>query len=216
MSLDYKIPYHRLRIDISGALQKDFDPEQLRRLTRDLSQPVSIWLMQAHKIKNYLDPGWLQYMADIGLPIQAFLLFYRQPNLEYPEVHTDLAWSNSKENPSKWRDRGVGLNWVLSSTDDSVMTWYDVPNHTGKLSTTECNSAYCFWPLDEVRHKEFARVSIGDQLTLVRTGIPHNIITHSRPRWSISLRLANPSQFDCWEDTVDYFDQKGLLLDAVS
>lgn len=198
--IDYNKPWHVLNVDMSNAMNPLFNAEKFREESTQANNSVAIWSFRGEEMLKFLNKSWLESLASIGIPVDSFMMFYRDPHLEYPEAHVDLLWHSDLPNI-------FAINWVFSPRDDSYMTWYDVPYETGTLELTPVNTKYVYWKLDDVRDKEFARHTIGNQLTMVRTGIAHNVITNTQPRWVISLRskvVGNPNYHN-WNSAVDYY-----------
>lgn len=202
--IDYKQPWHVLSIDTSNALNPDFDAEQFRLQSPYANESGGIWSFRGNDMLQFLNRDWLQMLNQLGLDVNSFLMFYREPYLIYPEAHIDLYRHNNLPNI-------FALNWVFSPDDDSFMTWYDVDISSGTMSKTLSDTRYCYWNLSEINDKEFARHTIGNTLTMVNTGIPHNIIVNTQPRWVISLRFKNDDAIQTWRDAVDYFDNLNLI-----
>jgi hypothetical protein len=199
--IDYNKPWHELKVDLTNAMNPHFDAEKFRIDTGKGSDPVAMWSLKGKEMLQLLNEEWLDYLSSIGIPVDSLLIFYRDPHLVYPSAHVDILWHTDSPNI-------FALNWVFSPNDDSVMTWYDVPYETGISELTPVNTKYVYWNLEDIQDKEFARHTIGDKLTIVRTGIAHNVITNDQPRWVISLRskvIGNPNYHD-WNSAVDYFN----------
>ena len=163
--------------------------------------------MENCKLK-VINKKWLDYLGNCGIDVSSCLTFYRDSYLVYPEAHVDLHYSNELPNI-------FALNWVFSPNDDSYMTWYNVPNETGILKSTPADTKYRYWKLEDVNDKEIARHTIGNKLTMVRTGIAHNVIVNKQPRWLVSLRFKskvdNPNYCD-WKSAVDYYAKTLKLI----
>lgn len=203
--IDYKQPWHVLDIDTSNALNADFDAEELRANSPYANGPGGIWSFAGDDMLKILNKDWIKSLAQRGLDVGSFLMFYREPHFIFPEAHVDLFWHNDLPNI-------FALNWVFSPNDDSFMTWYDVPNETGTMATTPADTRYCFWNLKDIEDKEFARHTIGSALTMVRTGIAHNIIVNKQPRWVISLRFKATPEITDWKSAVDYYNDTLKLI----
>jgi len=203
--IDYTQPWHVLDIDTSNALNPKFDAEKFRLESAYADKPLGIWCYRDNDMLQFLNSEWLEYMDRRGMTIGSFLMFYREPHFIYPEAHVDINWQNSLPHI-------FALNWVFSPDDDSFMTWYDVPNESGTDATTSADTKYRFWKLNDVKDKEFARHTIGNKLTMVRTGIAHNIIVNKQPRWLISLRFKNSPEITDWKSAVDYYNNTLKLI----
>ena len=194
-----------LNVDTSNALNPDFDAEKFRSESTQADNPAAIWSRRGDEMFQFLNKDWLEHLKSIGIAVSSFLMFYRNAHYVHPEVHVDTFWHNKLPNV-------YGINWVFSPNDDSFMTWYDLPFETGIQDVTITNTTYRYWHLDDVKDKEIARYTIGNKLTLVRTGIPHNIIVNKQPRWLISLRFKTTLETTDWNSTVDYYNNTLKLI----
>jgi hypothetical protein len=97
-----------------------------------------------------------------------------------------------------------GLNWVYNTDDDSDMIWYESPKENVPVTTTEYGTAQV--DIDTSTLAEVGRVCIGNQLTLVRVDIPHNIQVRSNARFVISLRCRF-DDYMSWNEVVSSFNQ---------
>ena len=66
------------------------------------------------------------------------------------------------------------------------------------------------YKFNEIKYIESCRIQ--DQVTLVRTNLPHSITMGPDPRWSISAR-THISEDMLWEDVVELFRSKNLLIE---
>lgn len=202
MVIDYNQPWHRLtKIDTSIKVTADgFDTTEFLKKSKNPNAPGDIWSFYGADMTKVLNHQWLEFVSDTIMPVGSFLMFYRSPYFVLPEAHTDIFYHSQESNI-------FGINIVISPDDDSVMTWYNVPNETGKLAVTSADTKYLYWPLDEVKDHEVSRVTIGNQLTLVKTGLAHNVIVNNSPRWSVSLRFTSIESIHNWTTCVDYFSK---------
>ena len=203
--IDYNQPWQVMGIDISNALKPEINAEKFRAESTQANNPAAIWSYQGNEMTQFLIKDWLEYLRNLGIDVGSFLMFYRDAHYVHPEVHVDTFWHNQLPNV-------FGLNWVFSPNDDSFMTWYDLPFETGIQDVTITNTTYRYWHLDEVKDKEITRHTIGNKLTLIRTGIPHNIIVNEQPRWLISLRFKSISEITDWKSAVDYYNNTLKLI----
>lgn len=202
--IDYSRPWQIIDVDTRDALNPNFDAEKFRAESEFADRPAGIWSVRGDQMLDFINADWLALLETRGIPVGSFLMFYRQPFLVYPEAHVDLFWHNSEPHI-------FALNWIFSPNDDSYMTWYDVANETGTISITSAETKYSYWKMEDVAHKEFARHTIGDKLTMVRTGIAHNIIVNEQPRWCMSLRFKSNQSIHDWQSAVDHFNNLGLV-----
>jgi hypothetical protein len=194
--MNYRQPWHTLDIDISNALRKDLDLDEMYRESEFNGQPLGVWYYMTEHLDQLLNPDWLDYAHSINFPVISAMVFYRDPYYVHPGAHVDLFWDGTPCISA--------INWVLDPKDDSKMVWYDVPNDTGQLLITPAGPKYLHWDTDTVENHVLDQRCVANQPTVVRIGIPHNVIVNSRPRWVISLRLDRKKfSATTWEETVD-------------
>jgi len=208
--IDYNKPWHVLEVDMNNALNPEFNAEKFRAESDQHDQPIALWSFHSEAMLKVINKKWLDYLNTCGIDVTSFLMFYRDSYLVYPEAHVDIIYRNELPNI-------FALNWVFSPEDDSHVVWYDVPNDTGILKITHADTKYRYWNLEDVKDKEITRHTIGNKLTMVRTGIAHNIIVNKQPRWVISLRFrssdTNPNYHD-WNSAVDHYVQTLKLIQS--
>lgn len=203
--INYTVPWHRLSCTTDSAVSDNFDSAEFLKKSKFAGFPVGIWSFKDKDMTQILNKTWLEYISDTLMPVNSFLMFYRQAHFVYSYAHTDVFYQTEKPNI-------FGINLVINSNDDSQMVWYDVPNETGTLEVTPVGVKYLYWPVTEIEHKELDRLTIGNQLTLVRTSIPHNVIVNQQARWSISLRFNKILNISDWPTAVDYFSKHFVTL----
>ena len=197
-------PYYPLNIDVSNAVRPDFDKEAWKRNTIYPGTPVDVWFIPHDKLSTLLTQEWLDYVKDSGIPLGGSLLFYRSPYYQHPHPHIDTH-----------KETGLptilSLNFTVDFEDDSEMIWYDLPKATGHTFITPNQTPYVEWPPGYFKDKTIThRRRIGrEQLTLVNTSIPHNIVVGAQERWAVSIRI--PTEFQKannitdWESAVNFF-----------
>ena len=210
----YDKPWHVIDLDISNAFVDSFSREKLLEDVRAADDtPMYIWAFKGQELNNLFKTEWLNYMYDkVGYPLFSAFLFYRAANYNCPTVHCDIMTRDGKQYPSN-----CALNWVLDDPDNSAMTWYDLPLDSGNVPMAgdhppvvqEKYTVYKGWKQSDVTDKLIAKRALGKNLTLVRTGIPHNIEVGNSPRWSITVRFNRDYERDIqtWEQTVDHFSR---------
>jgi hypothetical protein len=200
--IEYTQPWQVLDVDVSNALNPNFNAEQFRAQSDQANCPFAQWYFRDNDMLEFLNKDWLEYVNRLGIPVSSFMMLYRDPYYVHPGAHVDLFWSTHQ--PSIY-----SINWVISPDDDSFMTWYDVPFDTGTFIHSDTDIKYQSWPLEDVDDKEFARYTIGNKLTLLSTALPHNIIVNKQPRWVISLRFPSShyvtNNITDWQSAVDYY-----------
>jgi hypothetical protein len=196
----YLRPWHRINLSTEKAISANFNTNNFKPKPSD---PIGLWQFNGDEMFEVINKDWLDYVADsLLLPIDQALLFYRPPNLIFPEAHTDVGQVGRR--PKSW-----GMNFIINQDDDSHMVWYDVPEETATLSPKLVGKGegYAFWPLEDVKDKESHRLTIGKQLTLVNIKKAHNVYVGEKARWSVSFRFQIPPEIYEWEPAVDYFSK---------
>jgi hypothetical protein len=190
---------HVLDININGAIRSDFNFTQLfDQLIPVESRYDFSWHYNEAKLPTVFDQTWLDYMAGLNLKVNSCIIFYKEKNNQEPGVHID-TYSNFDPVP-------YACNWVLPPSSGE-MVWYDFPeNSAEKEFSPYTKTASKYWLLKDNQFTERARSSIGNQLTLVRTNVPHNIVNVSENRWCISIRFYRDSKpITDWDSAVEYF-----------
>jgi hypothetical protein len=189
--------WYSLNIDFSNALKKDWVWE-----IPDFKNP-SIQYTRPSRIFNF---EWLNYMKSIGVPIHFVMLFYKSPTYNFPRAHIDVSQVDVKTNKSL-SYMTYAINWVIEG-HDSEMKWYNLPKESSNVKYTSANNPYIDWPISTLT--EIDSANIQNLFTLVRTDIPHSVHVNNKSRWSISVRS---SSLFTWEDSVDHFRSKNLLIE---
>jgi len=144
---------------------------------------------------------WNTHLKDLGFSMWPWvLMFYRRPHYYAQRAHVDL------------QDTVCGINWVIGGSD-SHMIWYKKTGVTQERDalTSVAFTPYLSWPVNELEEIERHTLS-RTKITLVRVDIPHAIEVRSEDRWGISVRPKGKT-FRTWEDTIDYFRSKNLLIE---
>lgn len=191
--IDYNKPYQTLTIDVSSALNKNFDATLL---PRDNTRSWVLWEF-SHEKNNLFDLvsyNWAEYLRGIGFPIEKAFVFYRKhPNETI--AHTDLPNINYKCLVK------YALNWVISEPDDSSMAWYENPGYEGKHEILPLGQPYMSWPISDV--KETHRLTLGKEVSVVRVDTVHGIILGDNERYAISIRVRPPDPCITWDDVIN-------------
>ena len=66
------------------------------------------------------------------------------------------------------------------------------------------------WDIPELT--EIERTHLGEEVTLVRTGLPHAIRMDKEPRWVFSARCSIPDNLE-WEQVVGLMREKNLIVE---
>lgn len=189
--------WYKLNVDLTNALRKDFSFPKPSGL-------YGIWNPTAASVFN---KEWLDYMKSVGLPIYNAMLFYRGPGASTKETHIDI----SKTNPLVLTN--YGINWCIGGKG-SNMIWYEKPGdgriRDEDVSWTPAKTPYITWNYNEVTEVE--RTHIGNELTLVKTDLPHAILMKDDPRWCISARTTAMDNLE-WDKIVELLRLKNLLVE---
>lgn len=185
--------WYNLKIDITNCFLEGY------KLPEPRGQ-YGIWHPLA---KDIFTPQWIEYMESIGFSILSAMIFYRGPYLDFTNAHVDIS------NAEPLRLSNFGINWCYGG-ENSEMVWYETPTEPKNLSYTAANTPYMSWQLSEL--KEIERTHIGNEVSIVRTGIPHYIKMGTDPRWAISARCSKLESAD-WETVIEELRKKNLLIE---
>jgi hypothetical protein len=187
--------WYKLNIDLTNCFKKDY------RLPK-VKGRYGIWHPLATEV---FSEEWLDYTKSIGFPIYSVMIFYRGPNAATKGAHIDLSESNGVTNITNW-----GINWCYGGKG-STMSWYEpLPNSDPQTVYTAANTPYKIWRKDVLNKIESHH--IGDEVTLVKTGIPHSIEMGTDPRWCFSARTSMRNNYP-WDKLVEYLKSKNLLIE---
>jgi hypothetical protein len=184
--------WYNLKIDITNCFLEGF------KLPKPEGQS-GIWHPLA---KDIFTPQWIEYMESIGFFICSVVIFYRGSNYT-SQAHVDII----KAEPLSFSD--FGINWCYGGKN-SEMVWYETPLEPKSVSYTNANTPYMSWNINEL--KEIERTHIGNEVSIVRTGIPHSIKMDADPRWAISARCFK-SENPNWETAIEDLRKKNLLIE---
>jgi hypothetical protein len=195
----YNKQWHVLNINVKNALRSTFNPPEFFAKSEFKDGQVGLWAIHDKDLHEVLfSDEWLEYMESLDLKVGSCLVFYRAPHYIHNEIHVDVYKTDHE--PAIY-----ALNWTLEEEDDSEMVWYDIPIETGALDTELIPTPYKHWPMDG-GYPEIARRSIGNKMTMVNIGLPHNVIVRDKPRWCFSVRMYRKSKpITDWKSAVDYF-----------
>lgn len=185
--------WYSLNVDISSALKSDWKfpvPDAPRRSWGYL--PTDI-LSQ-----TWIDTMKHQYNIDVNY----VLVFYCDPYFSPKTAHIDIKVSVT--DPCIF-----AMNWVVAGGDTSKMYWYHTPSGNRELRYTEIKTAYLAW--DHVTLNECDSYTITNNLTLVRTDVPHRIESTTDKRWCFSVRVGNTDLVD-WDKVVDHMKSQNILI----
>jgi len=192
---DVSRPWHRLNIDVANAISESGHAtiaQWIKQLPAHI--PGGYWrIYHDEGVPEFFNQTFLKDMEDRGLPVAMSVSFYRRSGYCHPTAHIDGSMTKKPI---------YGLNWVYTPNDDSDMVWYESPDYNVPTTTTEYGTAQV--DIDTTNLAEVGRVCVGNQLTLVRVDIPHNIIVRQNPRFVVSLRCRF-DDFESWDQAVEYF-----------
>jgi hypothetical protein len=184
------------------------------------------WFKTKLNSNNIVDPNWkfetklhyvikydkvpvtdefIKYLKQFDLVYANNMMFYRAPN-SHPfgsntlTSHVDLDHKNNLCSPA--------LNYIIGGKN-SYMNWFKMPSENYEVKFTPANTAYCSFHNNEL--EKIDEGELGEELTLVRVDIPHNVIVNSEARLCISIRFQ-PIEYRKWEDVVDFFNERNLLI----
>ena len=184
--------YYKTKISVKGA----FNPSWRFPVPRG---PYGIWSPKAERI---FSKDWLEYTAALGIDFNHALLFYRNSNMTSKEAHVDThAITHEFVNS--------GFNWVIGG-EGSMMHWYKLPNMNvaSVVKDPRTNVPYTTFQFKDLTPIESTEIK--NEITLVRTGIPHSISMGTDPRWCISARLKTEQDLS-WNEIVELMRSKDLL-----
>lgn len=153
--------------------------------------------------KDVFNPAWLKYVNEIGLPIYSVMMFYRGPYASTVGAHVDIS------RPDPFLLTNFAINWVYGGSD-STMSWFETPKEKKKVEFTSANTPYIVW--DKSGLTKIESVTLGKQVTLVNTGIPHSIEMGKDPRWAISARTSIRDDYE-WDNVVAILRKSQLLIE---
>jgi hypothetical protein len=187
--------YYQLNIDILDAINKNFKFEEPEYITKTKH---GVWGFDGENLIEFFNKEWLEYMKSISLEVIAVMIFYRLPQANTNEAHTDLMYG--QENYP-----GIAINWTVGD-DDGIMAWYNTPVNAVdvpiKIILPEPGHKYFSWNISELT--EIDRHIIGNVPTAVRVDIPHTIIMGDKARWAISIRCKPKTNIFKWDDIIEY------------
>ena len=186
--------WYDTKISVANALKPDF---QLPTPKYPIGQT---WMYKAIDIFN---EDWLDYLKASGLEIGLSMVFWKNKNYIIKTPHVDVYQGG--ENLQEF-----GLNWTIKGIG-SEMIWYKIPTGRYTVKFNEAGTPYANWPLAQL--SEIERHYIGrETITLVKTGIPHEISVKEEERWSFSTRIKGQGGMK-WETIVDLLRCNNLITE---
>jgi len=114
-----------------------------------------------------------------------------------------VRYIDVKTNPL--RTINYAVNFIYDKDDDSEMIWYELGNNDPGIEDTieyhENGIPNCEWNIETFNGKEVARKTIGRNLVLVNTSIPHTVQTFKKERLAFSLRFSDFTE-KSWSEAI--------------
>jgi hypothetical protein len=192
--------WYNLDIDVYNALNPSFkwpvhSPNQ---------QHLECWGYHPTEILN---SNWINYTRSLGLEWGFIHIFWKRSYLVHDSAHLDV---HTGDESKSWP---FALNWTIQDSDKSTMLWYELPEVNYSVKYSSANTPYAEWKT--VNLKEMDRHHVGNNMTLVRTNVPHEVNTGPSDRWCISARLKDSLNVS-WDQAVEFFKSKNLLKDSTT
>lgn len=186
--------FYRLKINTAGALNPSWKMPQH-------NGQYGIWSPPAEKI---FSKEWLEYTGALGIDFHHALLFYRGPYATSKEAHVDTHAEDHKF-------VRFAVNWVIGG-DESEMHWYKMPDMSAASTVKDpkTNVPYTTFQFRDLELLESCKIA--DEVTIVKTDLPHSVTMGKEPRWCISARLQYGNE-PTWEEMLGYLRQKNLLVE---
>jgi hypothetical protein len=142
---------------------------------------------------DVFNESWLDELSSlINNQYSGMTVFFRKPFYQHPTAHIDIN-TNVLRTTGKKIINPCAINFLYDFGDfDNEMIWYDVPDHS--VTETEIDVKFspadtAYWEFDVNELTEISRCSIGRDLVLVRTDLPHNVVMGKAPRLAFSLHF---------------------------
>ena len=185
--------WYNLKIDITNCFLEGFK----------LPEHNGVWGLWPMDAKDIFASQWLEYMESIGFSVNSATVFYKGPYTQEPRAHIDIR----KVEPLSLVT--FGINWCYGGKN-SEMVWYETPIEPTSVAYSGANTPYLSWDINDL--KEIERTHIGNEVTIVRTNIPHGIKMDADPRWAISARFFKLKGAE-WETIIEDLRKKNLLIE---
>ena len=146
-----------------------------------------------------VNPDLISLIDRLDLKVILAELFYTKPHT-ITEIHIDVTGGDYTK-----------LNYAFNGKD-SLMMWYKPKDNLVKsISKTPINTRYISYASHEVEMIDKQSVKFP---SIVQTGIPHNVINYSEPRWCLSIVLVkNNDERLTMKESIDIFSKyAGVLL----
>jgi len=184
-------PWHRLDLDIFAALDKDVYQMIAESLSTECAKSKETIAVEKISWRSF-NSDFLQSLYRHNLLPENLLIFYRKPAA--PSIpHVDMYEDGTD------RKCVYAINQILND-DHSYMRWFHVKRDRDDPTHSSFGRYQVY---DETELIEFDQCRIGQEPTLVRTDIPHDIVMGDTDRICLSLRIKD--DISCWENAVEFF-----------
>jgi hypothetical protein len=216
--------WYELDVSVDKALALDLKDYLLSEPVRPGSTQIwvpgvaGVWLLDQSVVFN---PQWVAAVKQrAGLTVTAALVFFRTAGYQHPAAHIDIE-------PQEGQDKtellpvSAAYNWVLEDTDAEMVwyePWWDADDYDECLEAARNQAQFDAQKVGDLEYNEIAldrlkeleryRIS-HQQLTMVRTNIPHNVHMGAKDRWAVSARAFETTP-NLWSDA--YENVKDLVL----
>ena len=136
---------------------------------------------------------WLDELSSlVDNHYSGMTVFFRKPFYQHPTAHVDIN-TTVLATTGKRIINPCAINFLYDFGQyDNEMIWYDMPlddtdENDIDVQFSPGNTAY--WEFNPSDLTEMSRCAIGQDLVLVRTNLPHNVIMGSAPRLAFSLHF---------------------------
>jgi hypothetical protein len=193
-------PWYRLNLDISKIVSSSrmMDIfEELREMSKEHPE-LPAWVYRL-SWRNF-DSGFLQYLHQIDLIPNFCHIIYRRPGVHHGAAglpHIDTYWEHDIMDLNHY-----AINYVVGD-DDSEMIWYETPDSLPEALVLSDRQSYILFDQGLPEDTITDRCYVGSTTTLIRTDIPHKVITGSNERFCLSLRLTDRK--NSWQEAVEFF-----------
>jgi len=184
-------PWHHLNITTDNAIS-----QKGHAYFSGIVKNNTPCVLQTKDIELF-NSDWVKQLCECTQnEVSTLVVFYRPPFYQHAAAHIDLNLKHALEAVDSVVTEPAGVNLVYNGANDtSQMVWYHCTEYTEKDVQWAMNhTPYINFDLESL--SEMSRCCIGNNVTLVRTDIPHTILMSSEPRLSISVRF----KWHGWQD----------------
>jgi hypothetical protein len=189
--------WYDLDIDVSGMFRDDF---VLPQLSSPQLPALGMEILTYTNLNEVLTNSFLGKMEQVGLPLEVGILFHRDP-YKPTIAHKDYHHTGNLCT--------FGLNIIIGNRHQSEMVWYaerDDNKEEGKptwvvTSRVPADALLKSKPIDQLIEIDRCVID-NNKLTVINTGVFHEIVNVTKPRWCFSFRIARDSMTLPWEQVV--------------